>query len=277
MRAEPARGIGARLWLWSGLPLALLLAGTCWGGCVGSVSKQNKKDAELHFDLGLDAFHKNDVPTALAELRQAEDLDPTNPRIPNALGLVYLGRDLLTEAQQHFEHALELDPTFTDALNNLGAVYLARGRWDKTIEVCRKAANDLLYAYPWLPLGNIGWAAFKKGDLDEALTNLKKAVDLNPKFCRGWDYLGQVHMARESIDAAELALRKAIERCPGFQFQEAHFHLAVVLQRLGQEAEAREQFVLCMKASPESDLGLRCRRMAGETEGRPAGSGAPHE
>ena len=65
---------------------------------------------------------------AVAYLREAARLDPTN-----ALTLVNLGGALLEErqiqqAQQALEQAVTLDPSMVDAYYNLGAAYLAGGR-----------------------------------------------------------------------------------------------------------------------------------------------------
>ena len=257
-RAANAAGFSVLGWLLTAVVVA---------GCIGPERGSRIKDAELHFDLGVDAFHKNEPATALRELMKAQEFDPTNPRIPNTMGLIYLGREMFAEAQKSFEQALEIDPKMSDAWNNLGALFIQIGRWDKAIEACEKASTDVLYPYPYLPLGNIGWAYFKKDDLKQATYFLRKAVKERNDFCRGWEHLGQVYLAQGELGAAEKALRKAIEKCPGFQFQEAYFHLAVCLQRLGRQEEATAQLELCYKSAPESELGLKCQRMLGDSGG----------
>jgi len=247
------------------LQLSLLaLLATLLAGCIGRDRGARKKDAEIHYDLGVDAFHKKDTATALKELMKAQEFDPTDPHIPNVMGLVFLGREMFGKAEENFEKALVLDPKMSDAWNNLGALYIQLGRWDNAIEACDKARTDVLYPHPWLPLGNIGWAYFKKGDLKQAKHFLMKAVQQRPVFCRGWEHLGQVYLATGDLRAAEQALTKAIEKCPKFRFQEAHFHLAVCLQRLGRAEDAKKQLELCAEAAPESELGLKCQRMLGD-------------
>ena len=58
------------------------------------------------------------------------------------------------------------------------------------------------------------------GDLDAAITQCRKAVDLNPEFGVAWNDLGFYYIEKHSYDDAEKCLQKAISaRIPGPQAQ----------------------------------------------------------
>jgi hypothetical protein len=64
---------------------------------------------------------------ALSALRQAQELDPDNPRVMNGLGRVLQEQGRLEEAIQAFEKAIELKPDYPGALYNLAEVLAAKG------------------------------------------------------------------------------------------------------------------------------------------------------
>jgi len=229
-------------------------------GC-SETNPQLKKDADIHYELGVDALHQNNPSTAFRELFKALGMSPNDPKIHNTIGLVYMGKEMFEKAEASFKKAIEIKPAYSDAWNNLGALYLSLGRWDSAIKACENAATDVLYPYPWLPENNIGWAWFKKGDFKQAMYHLERAVRDNPRFCRGWEHLGQVYLALGKPEKAEPAFRKSIERCPGFQFPEAHFHLAVCLEKLGRKKDAAAELEKCALEGNETKLGTRCRMM----------------
>ena len=58
------------------------------------------------------------------------------------------------------------------------------------------------------------------GDIDAAITQCKKAVELNPEYGTAWNDLALYHIEKHSYEEAERCLHKAIEaRLPGPQAQ----------------------------------------------------------
>lgn len=77
------------------------------------------------------------------------------------------------------EHAMELDGENSNALNSLGYVLADTGRdIRRAVECCRKAIRR----QPRNPayLDSLGWAYFKLGNIDEARTTLRAALEAAP-------------------------------------------------------------------------------------------------
>jgi Tfp pilus assembly protein PilF len=72
----------------------------------------------------------------------------------------------------------------------------------------------------------LGVIYFRKGMLDEAFSELTRAVALNPRNAEAHNYLGITLSEKSWTAAAEQEIRRAIELNP--QYADAHFNLAVL-------------------------------------------------
>jgi tetratricopeptide (TPR) repeat protein len=83
-------------------------------------------------------------------------------------------------AVEFYEKALDLDPSSATALNGLGYVLADTGMDPRrALRYCRRAV-DLRPQHPAY-LDSLGWTYFKLGDLPEARTWLRRALDLDPE------------------------------------------------------------------------------------------------
>ena len=67
------------------------------------------------------------------------------------------------------------------------------------------------------------------GNLDDALYHFQQALQYKPDFGLGRRYLGQVHLKKDDVDAAEAMLRQATQENPSDP--EAHYLLAKISLR----------------------------------------------
>lgn len=160
--------------------------------CATAVSEKNRAQARVHYDLGVTSLERGDMRGALRSLRTSVENDPELPEAHNALGLVYHSMNKLPEALQHYEIALRLNPKFSEASNNLGILLIDLGRYDDAIAAFEAALSDILYATPTLAEGNMGWAYYKKGDVDRALEHIGNALASDPQFCRGYEWMMRI-------------------------------------------------------------------------------------
>ena len=104
---------------------------------------------------------------------------------------------------------------------------------------------------------NRGAEALRAGRSGEALTWLRKAVQIDPDFGGGWVNLGVALRREGDTAAAEAAYRRALEADP--QTSSAYSNLAAILRSRGQAAEAERLLAIASsmdRRNPFSYLAL---------------------
>jgi type IV pilus assembly protein PilF len=248
---------------------SLCLCGVALGAlaCSGPVSEADAASARIHHDIAVANLDRGDMRGALRELLVAVDLDPQMPEVHYALGLVYHAMHKSSEALEHYEKALALKPNYSEAHNDFGALLIDLGRYDDAIEHFKKALGDILYATPSLAEGNLGWAYYKKGDVEQARQHLRNAVAQNPKFCRGYEWLARIGVERGDAAEAVANVKRFEKYCladaqvaktldPEY-VREMHYYLGVGYQKQGDREGARRAFASCAVADT-SEYGSRC-------------------
>jgi adenylate cyclase len=97
-------------------------------------------NANVHYTYGflfLRSLRRSDE--AVAEIRQAETLDPLGPAIPNALGTVLIEAGRYDEAIVALNRALALNADFVPAHQSLARLYRLTGKGDRAITESRRA------------------------------------------------------------------------------------------------------------------------------------------
>lgn len=220
--------------------------------------KEDKEQAEWHYEMATGYFESEDTTHAIRELSQALEYDPNHAEAHYLLGFIYMGRRDYHRAIQHFEETLRIDPDYHFAKNNLGTVYLDMGRWEEAAEVFDELLDQQLYTTPELAHNNLGWAYYNMGRHSEALEHLRMAVHLSPEMCLADNNKGRVHEAMGNYSEARRHYRRAIEKCPQ-EYQEPHFYLGKLLQSEG-DRNAAAHFERCIEIRAYNDLAERCRQ-----------------
>lgn len=227
--------------------------------CASGPSRKDLEASRIRYDLGVQAIQDGNIQEALKELQQAVEANPKFAKGYNALGLLYhlsLGRR--EKAEKAYLKALEIKPDFSEAANNLGALYLDMGRWADAEKLFRQVLDDVLYPTPHLARGNLGWALYKEGRTEEAITELKSAVLTQPKFCQGYRNLGLVYRETDRPKEATEAFSKYVKRCPDQPEAQLQWGLDRLLA--GDGEAARGAFDKCIHLSGDSPVAERCVR-----------------
>lgn len=214
----------------------------------------------VRYDLGVQQQSKGDCRGALVEYQNAIELDPNLELAHNALGLLLhycFGKK--DEAIVHYKRALEINPKFSEATVNLGTVYLDLANYDEAIRLFQQALGDMLYKTPDIAENNLGWAMYKKGQVEEAIQHIRAALVHNPNFCQGWRNLGTLFTDQKHLDKARDAFEKYAKACPNQC--DAHYRLAKVQLSLADQVGARASLEACSKAGDASDCGAECRHL----------------
>ena len=113
---------------------------------------------------------------AVRTLEQAQAKFPSETSIPFELGAVLEKQKRYADAETAFRKVLGLDPEYAPALNYLGYMLADRGeRLDESVTYLKKALQ--IDPDNGSYLDSLGWAYFKGNKLDLAEDNLKRAAD----------------------------------------------------------------------------------------------------
>jgi type IV pilus assembly protein PilF len=239
---------------------ALLAAVLVGPGCKHIPTNKEYEASRIHYDLGVQSTQENPQ-QAMMEFQKALELDAEFPEALNAKGLLlHVVFKKLDDAMVALKKAIELKPKFSEAKTNLGNLYMDLKRYDDAIGMYQEALGDILYATPYIAESNLGWAKYKKGLTEEAITHIKTAVTVNPRFCLGYRNLGTIYDETNQTAEACKQFGKYRENCG--DFADAHMREGVCLAKLGQLEQARTALETCVsKAGPDNPLKEDCKSL----------------
>ena len=168
-------------------------------GCFAKTKSKKPSDrAILHNNKGVTALYKNDIDTALFELKTATELSPEYVEAWNNLGLAYKFAGKLEMAEQALKTAIALDKKYASPYNHLGIIYYQWGRYDEALDQFEKANklnkkfSDALYN-----MGLTYKALYKKKGGKEYLTKaievLTKATKYNSEHSLAHNELAKIY------------------------------------------------------------------------------------
>lgn len=222
-----------------------------------SLDSKECEKAEGYFFLGVSFMNNDDPTTALEELLKAEKLCPNDPRIHNAMGLVYYAKERFDKAILHFQKALLLDPEDSDAAHNLAIVYLYLNRYDEAIALLLGALESDVYRNQANSLNAVGWAYYKKNDYIKAEEFFRKTLEHDRMYLPAYDNLAKVYISLSRFKDAETELVRALNL--NEFFIEARLDLGIVYLKSSQQAQACEQFSKVLGIDPLGKLGAQAQ------------------
>jgi serine/threonine protein kinase/Tfp pilus assembly protein PilF len=163
-------------------------------------------DSEVHSVLALIAIlFDYDWKVGETHFRQAMATEPISPRVRFRYGVWYLlplGR--FPDAREQSRLALESDPlSMLMSVWMTSSMYYAKQYWE-AIEHARRALEiDATFYLAWSTMGR---AQLQAGLVEEAITSLKRSVDLSPWDSMGsWFLAAAYHQAGDREHSQELA------------------------------------------------------------------------
>lgn len=139
----------------------------------------NYSSAYLELANGLKDFNLDEI--ALSYFKKAVILANENTRAEclTHLGIQYAKMEKYEEAVKCYKKAIEIKPKLIEAYSNLAGTYNTLKKYDEGIKYASEAIKikpDFSEAY-----NNLAIAFYYKGDKKNAIINMEKAVQLNPK------------------------------------------------------------------------------------------------
>jgi tetratricopeptide (TPR) repeat protein len=256
--------------------LSALVAVLFVAGCGASISEEDASKSQSQYELAVGLNDEGNLPAAFQALARAIEINPYNAKAHLFLGTLYL---LIREedpeqydpkAEQSFRKVIEIqagDYAFRENLaaeahNKLGVLYIHTGRYSDAVRELKIAVGDLFNRRAYLAWGNLGWVYSKMDKPEKAIQALRRAIELQPRFCVGYYRLGEVYASRRDFEKAETVLTKALEaheRCE--TFQQAWKLRGEVRAKLGEREDAISDLERCVELSPDSESGQECSRL----------------
>ncbi len=147
---------------------------------------------------------------AVKMLQDAQQKFPSDTTIPFELGAVLDKQKRFADAESAFRQVLSKDPEHAPALNYLGYMFAERGeRLDESVTLLKKALE--IEPDNGSYLDSLGWAYYKADKLDLAVTNLERAADQLQTNSVIQDHYGDVLFKLSRFDDAIAAWNRAIE------------------------------------------------------------------
>ena len=185
---------------------------------------------------------------ALEAARKAVELDPNHADARAFLAEVYLDLDRLDEAASEAQRAVQLDEQSAEAHRSLGWVYFFKEQLPEALSELEKAAQlrpnlwlrqhelasirrrseaymEAIIAYQraielrpnaWSYAG-LGTCYYELGQYEYALTNLQKAIELNPELGDAYAMMGWVYVRLNQCDQAVPMFQQALSLNPNLE------------------------------------------------------------
>jgi tetratricopeptide (TPR) repeat protein len=242
-----------------GATLSLLLA-SC-----SSTSSEDRK--ELHRKRGVAYYEKGQFQEAAIEFKNLLQFDPKDPDGRYRLALTYLqlgGLSNLKWAFAELSETTKLDPSNADARLKLGAMYLHGGKPLKATE----QADEILASAPEDVSGLVlrGQSLVTQKDYENGITDLKKAVELDPTSINIRIDLARAYVLMKDFTGAEAALHEALTVDP--RSSEARLELADFFAQTGHADKAEAEYKRVLDMAPDLQVGYT--KLAGfyQSQGR---------
>jgi len=146
---------------------------------------------------------------AVTVLERAMTRFPDDLNVPFQLGSIYERQGRMADAEQAFRRVLAKEPAHAPTLNYLGYMLAERGtRLDEAVTLVRRALD--VDPHNGAYLDSLGWAYFKLNRLAEAEPLLRKAGEQLVTNSVVQDHLGDVLFARGRVAEAISAWQRAL-------------------------------------------------------------------
>lgn len=200
--------------------------------------------ARAHNNLGYSLRKLGDLQEAIAEFKEALRLEPEYALAHHNLGETYLEVNQLHLALESFQKALEIAPDYEEVRSDLaetesrwGYLLLSEGEFEPAQDHFEASVNWRETAH-----GHEGlcWARLNLGDLGGAQQAGQKSVSRDHKHARGYGCLGAVEYQSGESETAVTQLKRAVDLqgCDALLW----FELATVLASSGQIEEANRAY-----------------------------------
>ncbi len=191
------------------LPLLALLAAVA---CDDTPKIDPKDRAEGLYIKGNAEYLHGDFEQALATFAEMKQIVPNDPRLPAAVGEVYLSMGKYAEALTEFQAALLLDPKRSTTWSRIGFIQAQTGKDEEAESSLRKALA--LYPKDFNAMEQLAEIHLKRGEKEQAVRHFTLAAEVCPDSLKPDYLLRAVELLQQDnrhADALAL-LQKSVEQ-----------------------------------------------------------------
>jgi tetratricopeptide (TPR) repeat protein len=193
---------------------------------------------------------EGDEETALRLLREAVSISPKSVEALMALAFEEMANGDVDAAIQALETALAIRPGYADVHYNLGLLYAAQGRHAEAIARFRGSLEiNPRYAVAQV---NLAFTCFQIGDFAASVIEYQRALARGILSADIYTHLGAAEIRLGRWEDAIENLRKAVEMTPDAPLP--HYYLGQAYHETGMRAKAREAWKRFLRSSEHSEL-----------------------
>ena len=223
-----------------------------------------EKRAAAHLKLAQNLYMAGRYGEALGTVEKTLNEDPRFTQGHQLKGQILVSMDLLDEAIKEFDRTLQLDQNYTEARNWKGYALVQLKRYDEAMKEYNRALEDKTFPSPEVIHLNIGKLYRLRGENDAAIASMKKSVELNPSFARGYFELG---MTYEQLGRNEESLRSYTDALVGMEESpDLNLRLGMALMKKGDNAHAKERFEKVIRLAPDGPEATKAREQIGRIQ-----------
>jgi len=127
--------------------------------------------------------------------------------------IIYDMKKNVEKAKEYYQKALKINPKYVPAANNLAYIYTDRG--ENIDEALAQMSKEMFPDDPAIS-DTLGWAYYKKNIFTRAITYCKEAVEKLPDHPIPRYHLGIAYYKNGDKELAKKELKKALELDPKF-------------------------------------------------------------
>jgi type IV pilus assembly protein PilF len=227
--------------------------------CVHGPNSRERKSAEIHYDLGVEALRNGRAPEAMKEFDEALKLD-------DGFAEAWLGRGLVlerafnkdAEAERAYRRAIEINPGYAEAWTDLGQLLARTGKTQEALQAFDAALSEMSNREPWVARFNKGLTLYFSARRDEGLAEMRACLRGQPAYCEGHRLLGGILLGDGKVKEALEEFRSYVRYCD--RVPDAHFQLGSAHMKAGDVDAARAAFQRCIELGSGAVIGEECRK-----------------
>lgn len=222
--------------------------------------KKYPDNSNLHYAQGVvdylrttssNMFYRNNAKKltedALKEFKKATELDKSNARAYNALGVISLNSGKSKDAKDYFNKAIAADKTYSMAIDNLGTMDFLDGKFS---DAEKKYKQSLVYnTQNATAMYHLAQIVMQKQDYTTALSYLNNALYINSNSPAIYNLIGKAYAAQGNEAAAIDSFRKSLAVKPEFTL--SYLDLADIYEKRGDNDFAIEQLKTALAIEPD--------------------------